>query len=273
MDLSKLINRDEVKATIKNSGSSESIFWRPPDGKSVVRLLPRLENDVPFKAVFTHRNGVDGAKGTCIKTFGEKGCPVCEKSWNLWKSDNKEEKDIGYSVKKGVRYLFNVFIVKDEDNPDNVGKIKLLSVGIKLYELILEGFNSDDLGIDVFNCEDGFSFEINKKDNGNFPDYTSSRFLVKKSKVGDWDEIKDHVINIDEQITKDDKDSLKKKFSFLFSPSELSLIPVVPAPAPTIGYGEKTKQHDIDKSIVESNTDVTDDNDVDEELEDLLNSN
>ena len=261
MNINDLIDKKEVTKAIDHNNSSGqnnvgSIFWRIPEGKSLVRLLPRPESKVPWKTVWTHRNGVDGALGTCIRTWGEKNCPICAKSWQMHESEIKTIKDLGYSVRKGARYFFNVFVVKDDTNEEMNGQIRLMSVGKKLFELILEAYDSEDLGVSVFDAVKGFNLEINKKMTaGEYPDYTSSRFLVKTSNIGSWEEIQPKLMNIDETTQHDTKEDLLTKFNFLFDET------------PAVSY--KAEDSTPASTTVESE-EIKSKDDTDKELEDLL---
>jgi hypothetical protein len=234
MDINQFVSREEIKKDQDRQAAGgemgDSRFWRIPDKKSVIRLLPRLENKVPYKTVLSHRYNANGEKifGTCMKTFGKKDCPVCKRSWAIHESsEEKDIKDMGYQSRATARFMYNCYIVNDPEKPENNGSIKIFSVGKKLQDLILESVNSDDLGNAVFDPINGFDFEINRKksgDNPNFPDYSSSRFVFKRGpiegpngKISKFDEIKDKLINIDELIKEETPEELKQKFSFLWN--------------------------------------------------------
>ena len=226
MDINSLVNREDIQKEVdknKKGGGEmvDSRFWRIPDGKSAIRLLPRLESRVPWRTVYSHRYNKSGEKlfGTCLATFNKKDCPVCKKSWKMWESEDKSTKDLGYQVRKTPRYIMNCYVVSDAEKPENNGTIKILSVGKKLFELILENYNSEDVGPAVFDATNGFDFEINRKksgDNPDYPDYSSSRFTHKKyGVVKTWSAIEDKLINIDELTKEESAEDLMKKFSFL----------------------------------------------------------
>jgi hypothetical protein len=226
MDINSLVGREEIQEELKKKAAgggemSDSRFWRIPDKKSLVRLLPRLESKVPWKVVYSHRYNKSGEKifATCMATFGKKGCPICKKSWSLWESEDKAIKDLGYQVRKSPRYLINCYIVNDAEKPENNGTVKIISVGKKLFDLIVESYNSEDLGPAIFDATDGFDFEINRKqsgDNPNYPDYSSSRFIFKRYPVvKSFSEISEKLININELIKEETPEELKAKFSFL----------------------------------------------------------
>jgi hypothetical protein len=281
LDINDFISKDEIQKELdKKPGGGEMAdnrFWRIPDGKSKVRLLPRLEARVPWKTVYSHRYNQSGEKlfSTCMLTFGKKGCPICKKSWSMWESEDKNVKDLGYQVRKTPRYFFNGYIVEDNDKPENVGTIKIISVGKKLFDLILESYNSDDLGKSIFDAINGFDFEINRKksgDNPNFPDYSSSRFVFKKGPVvKSWDAIKDKLINIDELVKEETPDELMAKWKFLgFDVTEAPKVNKERKPA-----AKKEVEEDVtlDELVADTSTGeevLTDEIALDDDIEDEL---
>ena len=225
MELNDFISKEEIQKDLDKKATggdfSDSRFWRIPDGKSKIRLLPRLEAKVPWKTVYSHRYNKSGEKlfSTCMLTFGKKGCPICKKSWSMYESEDKQVKDLGYQVRKTPRYMFNCYIVDDPKTPENNGQVRIISIGKKLFDLILESYNSEDLGKVIFDATNGFDFEINRKqsgDNPNYPDYSSSRFVFKRNGVvKSWDAIKDKLINIDDLIKEETPEELVVKWKFL----------------------------------------------------------
>lgn len=265
MKFEDYLSKDEIKKTMENAPAGESQFWRIPTGKSKVRLLPRKNSKVPWMTTYTHRNGVDNQIGTCLRTFGERNCPICKKSWALHESELKEDKKLGLEVMKSPRHLFNVYIVNDESNLELNGTVKILSVGKKLYELITETF--DEIGLDIFNPEDGYDLIINKKTIGgsDYPDYTSSKFSNEKSFVGKMSDLADRLIEIDPLISKDSVEDLKKKFAFLFTAAELAGIDI--SAQKSNSDNEDEEAEDVNDS---EEVDSISDDDLDEDLEDML---
>jgi hypothetical protein len=292
MDINSLVSKEDIKKDQEKKAAggemSDSRFWRIPDGKSTIRLLPRLENKIPYKTVFSHRYNSNGEKifATCMQTFGKKDCPICKQSWAMWNKENKEVKDTGYQVRKSPRFLYNCYIVNDPEKPENNGTIKIISVGKKLQDLILESFNSEDLGNVIFDAINGVDFEINRKksgDNPNFPDYSSSRFVFRKyAVVKNWDAIKDKLINIDELIKEETPEELKEKFKFLgFESTGATTTAPKTQPKPKVEEKkQKPEEEDINIDELEGDNGETDeaidkgvddieDIDIEDELEKL----
>jgi len=216
MSLTDYVGADEINSAMQEPTMGDPRYWSVPIGKSTIRFLPRLESKVPWKKVVSHRSKGNNVYATCPKTFNDFNCPVCKKAWAMKSSETLADRTISYECRPTTRYLMNVYIVNDCKKPENNGLIKVLSIGKKLYELITEAYNSSDLGVSIFDIENGFDFQINKKQVGDdFPDYSSSRFVSSKSKITSEKEILTKLYNIDEMITRESVEELKKKFAFL----------------------------------------------------------
>jgi hypothetical protein len=291
MDINSLISRDEISKDAERRAAggemSDSRFLRIADGKTTVRLLPRLESKIPYKTVFSHRYNKNGEKlfATCRKTLGKTDCPICKKSWAMWNSENKITKDDGYLVRATPRYMFNCYVVNDPSKADNIGTVKILSVGKKLFDLILECFNSEDLGNSIFDPTNGFDFEINRKksgDNPDYPDYSSSRFILKKGPIMknlNWKEFEAKLINIDELVKEESVEELKEKFKFLGFDANESAPKTKTEPKKEEKKKEQTPEEDINIDELEGDngeevtnekgSDALDSIDIDDELEGL----
>ena len=280
MDISSLVSRADIEKEVEKNkkGGGEMVdsrFWRIPDGKSTIRLLPRLEARVPWKTVYSHRYNESGEKlfGTCPATFNKKDCPLCKKSWKMWESEDKSVKDLGYKVRKTPRYIMNCFVVNDADKPANNGTIKILSVGKKLFDLMLESYNAEDLGPAIFDATNGFDFEINRKksgDNPDYPDYSSSRFVFKKyGIVKTWDAIEDKLINIDELTKEESAEELMKKFAFLGFAETVSVAPKAQSVKKAEKIQEKTKVQEEEEEVDELITEEAELDETDKELDDF----
>jgi hypothetical protein len=258
MDISQLLGDEEINNAMKKSEGGGGDYWRVPEGRSEIRFLPRLESKVPWKPIWSHRYENEKIIGTCFKTFGKKNCPVCDKSWALHESAIKEDQDLGMAVRSTVRYIMNIFVVKDETNPENNGKIKLISLGTKLYQQIADAYKSEDLGKSIFDVTNGFNFVIDKKKAGKYPDYSASRFIFKKTKLAEWADIYEKLINIDKLAIEESAAELKQKFSFLgFDKREVMV-------------EKKTETSEAPKKTNDESHESAKDEDFDDELNKLI---
>jgi hypothetical protein len=219
-NINDLISKEEIEKFNNAKKFDGGDYWYIPFGESIVRLLPRLESKIPWKIVKIHRHNYNGNQitGNCPKSFGHKFCPVCSVGWE-WKTSGDEalqEKSIQLYAKS--RFLYNVYIVDDIENPNNNGKIKVMSVGKKLHELIQGYFNDEDYGVNIFSPYEEFNFVIKKKqDDNGYPSYSGSRFAPKLTAIDlKWKELQKQLINLDELVVEETPETIKKKFFFLF---------------------------------------------------------
>lgn len=104
--------------------------------------------------------------------------------------------DIGKAIREVKKYYYNVLVIKDDLQPEAVGKVKILQVGPMLAKIVEEAFKPefDNVEpIDPFDPFDGHDFFINvaSKQVGAdiMPDYTKSAFAVRPSSIGSDEEI------------------------------------------------------------------------------------
>jgi hypothetical protein len=133
-----------MKEKIEDDNSDQSgRFFYPRRNKAgngfyIVRFLPAPEGEEdPFIFFRQHAFG-DGQsvnyRALCYKTKNE-DCPVCKEIEPLWKgSESERELAFRYFGKK--RYAANILILKDEENPENNGKVKTWIFSSKIYDKI-----------------------------------------------------------------------------------------------------------------------------------------
>lgn len=187
-------------AELTNPGGSEDWtekYVQLNEGENVVRILPPSEasqdNGKQFYAeTAIHRISKevtpDGKPRNfhCRKVHGE-ACPLCDAYFSLWESHNKlnlpkgEQSDFSKSartIKPGKRYYMNVA----DRGSDN--KVKILSVGIKVFTKIIDTMLDEDYG-DITNLESGHDFKVVKKQipGQDWPAYDQSAPRPKPSKA------------------------------------------------------------------------------------------
>jgi hypothetical protein len=106
----------------------------------------------------------------------------------LWNSGSEENKEICRARKRKLNYICNVLVIKDQENPENEGKVLLFKFGKKIFDKIVAAAKPDeDLGedpINVFDPEEGADFLLRQIIVGGFPNYDQSKFSSKKSIAG-----------------------------------------------------------------------------------------
>lgn len=301
-DINDLISKEEVIGNLgglkkQSNVFSDDRFWMMREGKSVIRLLPRLEAKAAYFVSYTHRYLLDGETivADCLMTWGKK-CPICSRSWEMNQSGIKEQTDISGEIYAKARYIYNAYIVNDPITPQNNGLVKLVSIGPKLHGykrkgqdvpgLITTAFAAEDLGLDICNIENGFDLEIVRSGKNKDSDYSASRFRSKKYKICDFEKIRDQLYNIEEVFAKKEKtpEELKKIFYFIGFSNTITPKVVIKERAdnkvdeeikPKDIVKEKTSKVEMKKNIeVEKNQEkevVSDgDNELNDEIDDIL---
>ena len=149
-------------------------FLELKEGKNRIRILPPTKDwpDYEFK-IFRHYNvGLDGKQSVlCSKrTFPNSNykCPICEANQALYKSKDKDDKELAKQLYATERNFANVLNLDEEAEPKNV---YVLSYGFTISNLIVKKISDPDYG-DITDLETGFNINIEKdKNRGGQPTY------------------------------------------------------------------------------------------------------
>lgn len=136
----------------------------------VIRFLPRKEGDQdgnPFVPLKRHQFQLESGKWfiqNCPETHKDsEKCPVCNEYRRLYKIDEAVAK----KRKSKVKYYANILIVSDKINPDNEGKVFLLEIDVKMFNLIWEKMfppqDSDEEPVMVADYDQGMDFRLKIK--------------------------------------------------------------------------------------------------------------
>lgn len=176
-------------------------FWKPTldkDGmaQAVIRFLPEAKgDDTAFVQTFSHfvRFGKKKVFGCSCPTTIKNPCPVCEDNSLHWDAGNKEKVS---QRKRQMKYISNIYVVKDPANPDNEGKVFLFKYGSQIFNKLKskmipeEGFEDEELN--PFDFWDGCSIKIKVQPNSKgYSDYTTSEILPSKPLSNDEEKLKE----------------------------------------------------------------------------------
>ena len=139
----KLTQQIEKMSKPQGAGPDERL-WKPGvdksgNGYAVIRFLPEPEGeDLPWAQVWSH--AFQGPGGWYIEnsltTLGQKD-PVGELNRTLWNSGLDSDKEIARKQKRKLSYYSNIYVVKDQLNPQNEGKVFLYKYGKKIHDKIV----------------------------------------------------------------------------------------------------------------------------------------
>ena len=192
---------DQLQAAFKkadNDGSNLPSnyypFWRMNDGDSAtVRFLPDANQDNPFgfmveKLMHTLEINGENKSVPCLKMYDE-DCPICKVSSEYYK---KEDKANGKKYWRKKQYITQALVIEDPLPPDDttnethVGKVRFLTLGYQIYNVIKEAFESGELDEVPFAFKGGCDFIIKKSKQGDYSTYAvGSRFARKSSDLTD----------------------------------------------------------------------------------------
>jgi hypothetical protein len=190
-ELSKVSSNQQEK-------QSDDRFWYPNvdkagNGYAVIRFLPAPgEEDTPFVRTFSH--GFKGPTGSwfidnCPTTKGHK-CPVCEHNTELWNSGLESDKKIVGARKRKLTFISNVYVVTDQQNPENEGKVFLFKYGKKVFDKLNDAMNPQfpgDQPMNPFDLWDGANFKLKIRNVDGYRNYDKSEFDRSGPLAEDYD--------------------------------------------------------------------------------------
>ena len=194
----KLTQQIEKMSKPQGAGPDERL-WKPGvdksgNGYAVIRFLPEPEGeDLPWAQVWSH--AFQGPGGWYIEnsltTLGQKD-PVGELNRTLWNSGLDSDKEIARKQKRKLSYYSNIYVVKDQLNPQNEGKVFLYKYGKKIHDKIVSSMQpqfEDEEPINPFDLWSGADFRIKIQTIGGYWNYDKSDFAAP-STLGGFDDEK-----------------------------------------------------------------------------------
>jgi len=181
----------ELNKFNSNQGESkkDDRFWYPNvdkagNGYAVIRFLPAPgSEDVPFIRMFNH--GFKGPTGSwyienSLTTIG-KTDPVGEYNTMLWNSGLDSDKEIARKQKRKLTFISNIYVVTDQLNPENEGKVFLFKYGKKVFDKLNEAMNpqfADEDAMNPFDLWTGANFKLKIRNVEGYRNYDKSEFAA-----------------------------------------------------------------------------------------------
>jgi hypothetical protein len=196
---------NKIKAAFKKAEPEQTTnfsnnyypFWNIQEGEeAIIRFLPDANDENPTGFLLekvTHKLEINGETRNvpCLKMYGEE-CPICKVSSAFYKEGDKAN---GKKFWRSKQHLAQALIVKDplpvdkETGETHEGKVRYLSLGWQLFEVIKTAFESGDLDVPPFAFEGGCDFIIKKTKQGEYDTYAIASRFARKSRDLDDDEI------------------------------------------------------------------------------------
>ncbi len=174
----------------QGTGGSDLYSPRPDQGqdgtyRSLIRFIPNIKNPrKPYVRKFVYwledREG-NGFYADSPSTVGDK-CPVQDMFFKLRNSESAVDKKMSEGLKRREVFYALVQIVKDPQNRDLEGQIKVFKFGYKIKAKIDEELNPQfDQPTQIFDPFEGKNFELLISKKGGYPNYDSCKFQGSKS--------------------------------------------------------------------------------------------
>tara|TARA_B100000315_G_scaffold185001_1_gene174109 strand:+ start:707 stop:1618 length:912 start_codon:yes stop_codon:yes gene_type:complete len=193
--------KEEV-AKNKVTFQKDERLWAPTkdkvgNGSAVIRFLPAPSGEeVPWVRIWEH--GFKGPGGWYIEnsltTIG-KDDPVSKYNTQLWNTEVKANQDIARNQKRRLKYISNVYVVKDPGNSDNEGKVFLYRYGKRIFDKLNDAMFpefDDETAFDPFDLWTGANFRLKvKKGDGGWPNYDKSELDQPKALKKDDEELEE----------------------------------------------------------------------------------
>jgi len=173
----------------KNTGDDRFYYPERDDqgnGYAIIRFLPTGDDTPPFVKYYSHRfKGLNGWFWNNCRTTLEEECPACElnretvKPYGNWDSTPDDVKQIVRKRKRALRYVSNIYVVKDTTHPENEGKVFLFQYGTKIMDKIKQAIKpefEDEKPFDPFNPWTGANFTLKIRKVKGQTNYDSSEF-------------------------------------------------------------------------------------------------
>jgi hypothetical protein len=176
----------EVEKMNTTGGGGDDRLWKPEldktgNGYAVIRFLPSPDGeDIPWAKLYSH--AFQGPGGWYIEnsltTNGGKD-PVSDYNRELWNSGNEADKDTVRKQKRKLSYYSNIYVVKDQVNPQNEGKVFLFKYGKKIFDKVMEAMQpefEDETPINPFDFWQGANFKLKIVKKDGYWNYDKSEF-------------------------------------------------------------------------------------------------
>lgn len=156
------------------------------NGQALVSFLPDAERKTVLQVYkFNITNHVNGSR-RFINMISPTTCgqpdPIQEEWQRLWNSGDREG---ARQYSRSIRYITNIKVVRDPENPDNEGKIFLYEMSAKLFDKLKQALCPSDKEIalgasrkEIFNPTSGWIFKLTaRKQPSGITTYDSSEFV------------------------------------------------------------------------------------------------
>jgi hypothetical protein len=177
-------------------------LWKPVmdksgNGYAVIRFLPAVDGeDMPWAKVWNH--AFQGPTGqwyieNSLTTLGQND-PVSEMNSAYWNSGIESDKEIARRQKRKLQYFANIYVVQDQANPQNEGKVMLYRFGKKIFDKCMEAMQpefQDETAVNPFDFWEGANFKLKLRKVEGYWNYDKSEFSAPSALFDDDDKLEE----------------------------------------------------------------------------------
>ena len=207
----------------------EATFWKPPQGKSQVRIVPSFYNpDFPFRELYFHY-GVGKYPMIALSNFGMQD-PVVDFVNELKKTDDRDNWSLAGKLTPKMRIFAPVIVRGEEDKG-----VRLWGFGKNVYKTLMSYAADEEIG-DFTDVISGRDFTVEVVQGNPYPE-TTIRPRMKESvlsedntQVETWLKTQPKA---DDSFTKYNFDFIKKQLTSYLDPDSDQDFPAPTQAAPT----------------------------------------
>lgn len=228
-----------------------------------VRLLPNVKSpkdSILHYYSFAWQSFATGQNilVTSPTTWGERD-PIAEERYRVYKHGTPEEKKKAEAIRRNENWLVNVYVISDPVKPENNGTVKVLRYSRQLHKIIhsaMEGDEAADFGSRIFDLsKEGCNLKIKVEKQGDWPNYTSSKFQFPKEVEGlkpeDHEKIYNSVLDLKSFITVKSYDELKETLDQHYFGKDAAKASAstsaAPAPVPEVAAAVSTSSNSAEE--------------------------
>lgn len=204
--------KSRVEQETATTDYNDARYWKfnvdsSGSGMAIIRFLPEPENEeIPYISYYNHSFQDKKTQKWYINrslTSLGKGVPdpVSEANSALWETGLDENKAIARSRKRHLKYVSNIYVIKDAKNPENEGKVMLWEYGPAIYKVIADAISPpadfDETPINPFDLWNGADFKLKAyiDSKSGFRSYDKSSFVEPAPLLGGDDETLERIYN------------------------------------------------------------------------------
>jgi hypothetical protein len=163
IDIKKMLEKKKQLDSPQGGGNGGSVFWKPEEGDSKIRILCPDDGD-PFKGFYFHYRIGEKMSLLCPKkTYGD-ACPICEHASSLYNEGSPEAREEAKKYYAKQRF-YSPILVRGRESEG----VKVWGYGKKVYEEFLGLVTNPEYG-DITDLEDGTDLTLShSKNSGPWP--------------------------------------------------------------------------------------------------------